>query len=153
MTTKQKRILKTVAMGLVPPALLVLVAGQAIAHKEPHDAATLKAFQDVFMEQVVLGDRLFHGDADAEKEMGVKLSSTGMACAMCHPVSSDIHSHEFPKFQEQMSQFATLREMVNWCIEKPNEGEMIDPNGDAMKALEAYMYWSNKGSVLDPGRH
>ena len=71
MTTKQKRILKTVAMGLVPPALLVLVAGQAIAHKEPHDAATLKAFQDVFMEQVVLGDRLFHGDADAEKEMGV----------------------------------------------------------------------------------
>jgi thiosulfate dehydrogenase len=52
-----------------------------------------------------------------------------------------------------MSEFATLRDMINWCIEKPNEGVKIDANGAAMKALEAYMYWSNKGSVLDPGRH
>lgn len=129
------------------------VVQESAAHKDPHDAATLKAFQDLFMEQVVLGDRLFHGDAEAQKEMGVNLSKTGMACAMCHPIASDIHPHEFPKFQEQMSEFATLRDMVNWCIEKPNEGEVIDVNSEAMKALEAYMYWSNKGSVLDPGRH
>ena len=129
------------------------VVQESAAHKDPHDAATLKAFQDLFMEQVILGDRLFHGDPEAQKEMSVNLSKTGMACAMCHPISSDIHPHEFPKFQEQMSEFATLRDMVNWCIEKPNEGEVIDVNSDAMKALEAYMYWSNKGSVLDPGRH
>lgn len=129
------------------------VVQESAAHKDPHDAATLKAFQDLFMEQVILGDRLFHGDAEAQKEMGVNLSKTGMACAMCHPIASDIHPHEFPKFQEQMSEFATLRDMVNWCIEKPNEGEVIDVNSEAMKALEAYMYWSNKGSVLDPGRH
>ena len=54
---------------------------------------------------------------------------------MCHPISSDIHPHEFPKFQEQMSEFATLRDMVNWCIEKPNEGEVIDVSSEAMKAL------------------
>ena len=129
------------------------VVQESAAHKDPHDAATLKAFQDLFMEQVILGDRLFHGDAEAQKEMGVNLSKTGMACAMCHPIASDIHPHEFPKFQEQMSEFATLRDMVNWCIEKPNEGEVIDVDSEAMKALEAYMYWSNKGSVLDPGRH
>ena len=129
------------------------VVQESAAHKDPHDAATLKAFQDLFMEQVILGDRLFHGDAEAQKEMGVNLSKTGMACAMCHPIASDIHPHEFPKFQEQMSEFATLRDMVNWCIEKPNEGEVIDVSSEAMKALEAYMYWSNKGSVLDPGRH
>ena len=129
------------------------VVQESAAHKDPHDAATLKAFQDLFMEQVILGDRLFHGDAEAQKEMGVNLSKTGMACAMCHPIGSDIHPHEFPKFQEQMSEFATLRDMVNWCIEKPNEGEVIDVSSEAMKALEAYMYWSNKGSVLDPGRH
>ncbi|HEX6722295.1 MAG TPA: hypothetical protein VF107_12050, partial [Burkholderiaceae bacterium] len=110
-------------------------------------------FQDAFMEQVVLGDKLFHGDADAEKQMKVQLSKTGMACAMCHPIASDVHPHEFPKFQEQMSEFATLRDMINWCIEKPNEGVKIDANGPAMKALEAYIYWSNKGSMLDPGRH
>ena len=129
------------------------VVQESVAHKDPHDAATLKAFQDLFMEQVVLGDRLFHGDAEAQEMMGVNLSKTGMACAMCHPIASDIHPHEFPKFQEQMSEFATLRDMVNWCIEKPNEGEVIDVDSEAMKALEAYMYWSNKGSVLDPGRH
>jgi thiosulfate dehydrogenase len=123
------------------------------AHKEKHTAEQLKAFQDVFMEQVRIGDLLFHGDAASEKQFGVNLSKTGMACAMCHPFASDTHPHEFPKFQEQMQEFATLRDMINWCIETPNEGERIDVNGPAMKALEAYHYWSNKGSVLDPGKH
>ena len=124
-----------------------------LAHKKPHTAEQLKAFQDVFMEQVRLGDLLFHGDGATQEAMGVKLSATGMACAMCHPMSADIHPHEFPKFQEQMTKFATLRDMINWCIEKPNQGEKIESDSDAMKALEAYMYWSNKGGVLDPGRH
>jgi thiosulfate dehydrogenase len=55
--------------------LLGLAVKQAAAHKEPHDAATLKAFDDAFMEQVVIGDNLFHGDADTEKKMGVTLST------------------------------------------------------------------------------
>jgi thiosulfate dehydrogenase len=139
----------------------VLVAGTgtlweppaAFAHKEKHTAEQLAAFQEVFMEQVRLGDLLFHGDGDTEKRMNVQLSKTGMACAMCHPFASDTHPHEFPKFQEQMNQFATLRDMINWCIEKPNEGTKIDPDSDAMKALEAYTYWSNRGSKLDAGRH
>jgi thiosulfate dehydrogenase len=140
-------------LGLAAVAALFVAGQQAVAHKEPHDAATLKAFEDAFMEQVVLGDNLFHGDPDAEKKMNVTLSKTGMACAMCHPFASDVHPHEFPKFQEQMSEFATLRDMINWCIEKPNEGVRIDTNSGAMKALEAYIYWSNKGSALDAGRH
>ena len=152
-TIKKHCLLTAVAMMACLPLTLALITPQASAHNQPHDADTLKAFQDEFMNWVILGDRLYHGDAEAAKEMGVNLSNTGMACAMCHPIGSDIHPHEFPKFQEQMSEFATLRNMINWCIEKPNEGEKIDPNGDAMKALEAYMYWSAKGSVLDPGRH
>lgn len=126
---------------------------QAAAHKEKHTAEQLTAFDEAFMEQVRIGDLLFHGDAATEKKLGVKLSDTGMACAMCHPFTSDTHPHEFPKFQEQMSEFATLRDMINWCIEKPNEGEKIDPDSEAMKALETYLYWSNRGSKLDPGRH
>lgn len=126
---------------------------QAFAHKEKHTAEQLQAFQDVFLEQVKAGDELFHGDPDTQKRLNVKLSSTGMACAMCHPFASDTHPHEFPKFQEQMNEFATLRNMINWCIEKPNEGEKIEPDGEAMKALETYIYWSNRNSKLDPGRH
>ena len=80
-------------------------------------------------------------------------SRTGMSCAMCHPFASDTHPHEFPKFQEQIGKFSTLRDMINWCIEKPNEGVKLDSDSDAMKALEAYIYWSNRGSKLEPGTH
>ena len=136
-------------------AMLVATAGldRAFAHKEKHTPDQLKAFEDIFIEQVKVGDLLFHGDGDTEKKLGAQLSKTGMACAMCHPFASDTHPHEFPKFQEQINKFATLRDMINWCIEKPNEGIKIADDSDAMKALEAYISWSNRGARLDPGRH
>jgi len=132
---------------------VALAAAPAGAHKAKHTPEQLKAFDDVFMEQVRVGDLLFHGDAATEKRLKTTLSKTGMACAMCHPFASDTHPHEFPKFQEQINKFATLRDMINWCIEKPNEGEKLAHDSDAMKALEAYILWSNRGSTLDPGRH
>ena len=140
-------------MAGVAAALFAGFSDPAQAHKAKHSPATLNAFDQVFMEQVRLGDLLFHGDPATEKAMGVTLSKTGMACAMCHPRAADTHPYEFPKFQEQMNKFATLRDMTNWCIEKPNQGEKISSDSDAMKALEAYMYWSTRGSKLDPGRH
>jgi thiosulfate dehydrogenase len=139
------------SLGLI--AFIVFGATPGMAHKAKHTQEQLKAFEEVFMEQVKIGDLLFHGDAATEKKMGTKLSRTGMACAMCHPFASDNHPYEFPKFQEQINKFSTLRDMINWCIEKPNEGEKLDPDSDAMKALEAYIYWANRGSKLDPGRH
>ncbi len=145
-----RRVGVTVGLVLV---VLLLVTSRAGAHKDKHTPEQLKAFEEVFIEQVKTGDLLFHGDGATEKKLGVQLSRTGMACAMCHPFASDIHPHEFPKFQEQIGKFATLRDMINWCIEKPNEGVKIEPDSDAMKALEAYVYWSNRGSKLDPGRH
>ncbi|ABS27055.1 c-type cytochrome [Anaeromyxobacter sp. Fw109-5] len=131
----------------------LMMISQALAHKAKHSPEQLKAFEDVFMEQVRLGDLLFHGDEAAQKKLGVQLSKTGMACAMCHPFGTDVHPHEFPKFQEQIGQFATLRDMINWCVEKPNEGVKLEPDSPAMKALETYIYYSNRGSTLDPGRH
>jgi thiosulfate dehydrogenase len=131
----------------------LMLISQALAHKAKHSPEQLKAFEDVFMEQVRLGDLLFHGDEAAQKKLGVQLSKTGMACAMCHPFGTDVHPHEFPKFQEQIGQFATLRDMINWCVEKPNEGVKLEPDSPAMKALETYIYYSNRGSSLDPGRH
>jgi thiosulfate dehydrogenase len=143
-----RRIL--VAGAVVAAAAL---AGPASAHKDPVTRQQLKTYQEVFMEEVKKGDLLFHGDAATADAMGVKLSNTGWACAMCHPMASDTHPHSFPKFQVQIGKFATLRDMINWCIEKPNQGEKIDPESDAMKALEAYIYWSNSGSILVPGKY
>ena len=72
--------------------------GVQVAHAKPHTSEQLKAFDDVFMDEVRKGDLLFHGDGALAKDMGVTLTKTGMACAMCHPMSADIHPHEFPKF-------------------------------------------------------
>ena len=138
---------------IVATAAVAVLGGPAIAHKEPHTRAQLKQFQDVFLEQVRKGDLLFHGDAAMAKQMNVVLSTTGMACAMCHPMAADTHPQSYPKFQTETSKFGTLREMINWCIEKPNQGEKIDPDSEAMKALEAYIQWSNAGSVMVPGKH
>ena len=148
--------MKTIRIGLIAAGVLVgslLIVSSARAHKDKHTPQQLKVFEELFMEQVRIGDLLFHGDDATAKKLNVQLSRTGMACAMCHPFGSDNHPHEFPKFQEQIGQFATLRDMINWCIEKPAEGEKLDPDSSAMKALEAYIYWSNRGSKLDPGRH
>jgi len=130
-----------------------LLVGPASANKDPVTPEQLKAYQEAFMEEVRKGDLLFHGDAAMAEQLGVTLSTTGWACAMCHPMASDTHPHAFPKFQQSMAAFATLRDMINWCIEKPNQGEKIDPESEAMKALEAYITWSNTGSVLVPGKY
>jgi thiosulfate dehydrogenase len=145
--------LAVTAASLGLALFIVLGAAPGMAHKAKHTPEQLKAFEDVFMEQVRIGDLLFHGDAATEKKLGTKLSRTGMACAMCHPFAVDNHPYEFPKFQEQINKFSTLRDMINWCIEKPNEGEKIAEDSAAMMALEAYIYWSNRGSTLDTGRH
>jgi len=134
-------------------AVIVGLVPSADAHKTPVTPEQLKAYEDVFMDYVKKGDLLFHGDAKTAKEMGVTLSNHGEACAMCHPMASDTHPSEFPKFQAQIGKFATLRDMINWCIEKPNEGERIDSDSEAMKALEAYIYWSNSGSILQTGKY
>ena len=151
---KRPRTMRTI-LGASLGLLLVIASGpnSALAHKAKHTPEQLKAFEQVFLEQVKVGDMLFHGDGDTQKRLGVTLSNTGMACAMCHPFASDTHPYTFPKFQEQVSKFATLRDMINWCIEKAAEGEKIEGDSDAMKALETYIYWSTRGSKLEPGTH
>jgi thiosulfate dehydrogenase len=133
-------------------ATTAILFGPAKAGKDPVTPQQLRAFEEVFMDEVRKGDRLFHGDDTLAKQLGATLSNTGMACAMCHPNAANTHPHAFPKFQANMNKFATLRDMVNWCIEKPMQGEVLDTDSEAMKALETYIYWSNTGSVLVPGR-
>jgi thiosulfate dehydrogenase len=41
--------------------------------------------------------------------------------------------------------------MIN-CYRKQNHKEKFSADSDAMKALEAYIYWSQSGSVLEPGK-
>ncbi len=130
-------------------SLALLVGNGAQAANDGKTRQDMNEFNQVFMEYVAKGDLLFHGNTVD----GVSIGSSGMACAMCHPNAADTHPYQFPKFQVSMSKFATLEEMINWCIEKPNAGKTVALDSDTMKALVAYIQWSNRGSTLDPGRY
>ena len=152
MLKKKSKIVWILTVTSLFVGVTLFLLAPASAHKKRHSAADMQAFDDAYMEVVKTGDALFHGGGPQD-ELGITLSKTGMACAMCHPFASDVHPHQFPKFQEQMSEVAGLREMINWCIEKPNEGVTIGIDSEAMIALEAYIMWSHKGTVIDPGTH
>ena len=152
MLNKKSKIVWILTVTSLFVGVTLFLLAPASAHKKRHSAADMQAFDDAYMEVVKKGDALFHGGGPQE-ELGITLSKTGMACAMCHPFASDVHPHQFPKFQEQMSEVAGLREMINWCIEKPNEGVTIGIDSEAMIALEAYIMWSHKGTVIEPGTH
>jgi thiosulfate dehydrogenase len=152
MLKKKSKIVWILTVTSLFVGVTLFLLAPASAHKKRHSASDMQAFDDAYMEVVKMGDALFHGGGPQE-ELGITMTKTGMACAMCHPFASDVHPHQFPKFQEQMSEVAGLREMINWCIEKPNEGVTIGIDSEAMIALEAYIMWSHKGTVIDPGTH
>ena len=152
MLKKKSKIVWILTVTSLFVGVTLFLLAPASAHKKRHSAADMQAFDDAYMEVVKMGDALFHGGGPQD-ELGITMSKTGMACAMCHPFASDVHPHQFPKFQEQMSEVAGLREMINWCIEKPNEGVTIGIDSEAMIALEAYIMWSHKGTVIEPGTH
>src|SRR5258708_36113526 len=77
-------------------AEIAVLVGPANANKDPVTPQQLKAYEDAFMEQDKKGDLLFHGDAATAKQMNERLTTTAMACSICHTVDSDKHTHEFP---------------------------------------------------------
>lgn len=93
---------------------------------------------------VAEGDRLFHSD---------EIGKNGVACAMCHPHASNTHPETYPKFQAQLKTVAVLRDMVNWCIQNPMEGDLLPHEDDRMRALEAYILAQRAGVPLEAGKH
>ena len=97
------------------------------------------------LEKVVAeGDRLFHSD---------EIGSNGVACAMCHPDASGTHPETYPKFQTQLKKVALLRDMVNWCILNPLEGQELTHDDPRLKAIEAYILAKRSGAALEAGKH
>ena len=79
--------------------------------------------------------------------------TNGISCDMCHPDATNTHPETFPKFQTQLKKVALLRDMVNWCIEKPMEGKPLAHDSEKMKAIEAYILSTRKGAELNYGKH
>ena len=103
----------------------------------------LKKWQAAFEAVVIEGEKLFHS----------ALGSNTVSCDMCHPNATNTHPETYPKFQKQLSQVAGLRDMINFCIENPLEGEPLALDDPKMIALEAYITWERRGKPLEPGKH
>jgi hypothetical protein len=95
---------------------------------------------------VANGARIFH-DGDA---LG---STIAVSCDMCHPDASNTHPETYPKFQVQLGKVALLRDMINWCVEHPVRGAKLDPDGETMRALEAYILAQRRGKAMAYGKH
>ena len=117
--------------------------GDTYASFHDRDYKVWKAETDAFVAQ---GSEIFH----SAKLLG---GTIGVSCDMCHPNAANTHPETYPKYQEQLQKVALLRDMINWCIENPVKGKTLDPNDPKMRALEAYILASRKGTPLDYGKH
>ena len=133
-----KSNMMTVVGGVAVAALLTAGVAQA---RTPETAAEKAAHDKAYIEVVHMGDDLWHGGAP---------QTNGLACGNCHPDGAAIQPNTFPKFQLDMGAVVPLRDMINWCIAVPLAGEMLDPNGDKMKAMEAYAFDMSRGFTIRP---
>ena len=117
--------------------------GHAYGNYSERDILTWARETEKFVAE---GSRIFHS-AD---ELG---STVGVSCDMCHPHAANTHPETYPKFQTQLGRVVLLRDMIDWCVENPVRGEHMDPDGPAMRALEAYIMAQRKGVEMDYGKH
>ncbi len=127
------------AIGFAALALSAIPAGA-----DEFTRADLEKWRKEFMTVVAEGERLFHSG---------RLGGNSVSCDMCHPNGANTHPETYPKFQKQLGQVATLRQMINWCIENPLEGKPLPLDDPRMIALEAYITHERRGVSLEPGKH
>jgi len=81
------------------------------------------------------------------------LGGNGVACAQCHPNAANTHPETYPKFQQQLGKVVGLRDMFNWCLINPLEGNELELDSREMIAMEAYVHYERRGVKLEPGKH
>ncbi len=118
---------------------LVLVHGA-----KPHTEREKRIWAAEMKRMIKNGYKIFHDPT---------LGKNGISCDMCHPDASNTHPETYPKFQTQIKKASLLRDMINWCIENPLEGETLTGDDPKMKALEAYILSARAGKTLEPGKH
>ena len=128
-------------------AVALVLAAVGIGHVVRADEFTkedLEHWQAEYMSAVDEGRQLWTSP---------ELGTNGVACAQCHPNAANTHPETYPKFQQQLGKVTALRDMINWCIMNPLEGEPLDLDSREMIAIESYVYYERRGVELAPGKH
>jgi thiosulfate dehydrogenase len=128
---------------LVAVALMAVVAGLSVSADE-FETKDVDRWQEEFMAVVTKGRALW---------VDGSLGTNGVACAQCHPNGANTHPETYPKFQKQIGRVITLREMINWCLINPLEGEAMKHDDPRMLQMEAYLAHERRGVALAPGKH
>jgi len=124
-------------------AFLAVCLPLSSAQADEFTEEDLETWNDAFMTVKKEGDKLFHS----------ALGKNAVSCDMCHPNATNTHPETYPKFQKQIGKVVSLRDMINWCIQNPLEGEPLALDDPKMFALEAYITWERRGVKLAPGKH
>jgi thiosulfate dehydrogenase len=134
---------KTVGVALAAATLAVIASG-LVAWADEFTKEDLARWEEEYMSVVKTGRSLW---------VSPELGTNGVACAQCHPNGTNTHPETYPKFQQQLGRVATLRDMINWCLRNPLEGEPLELDDPRMVAIEAYLAYERRGVALAPGKH
>jgi cytochrome c len=132
-----------VCVAIVVLAAIVITVGLGVQADEFTEKDT-ERWQNEYMSVVKKGRELWTSP---------DLGTNGVACAQCHPNAANTHPETYPKFQQQLGRVIALRDMINWCLINPLEGEPLALDDPRMVAIESYVTYERRGVPLDPGKH
>jgi len=135
---------RKIVVACLATLALAAVAGGLVGRADEFTQKDLDRWNDEFMSVVQKGRELW---------VSGELGTNGVACAQCHPNAANTHPETYPKFQQQLGRVATLREMINWCLQQPLEGEPLPLDDARLVAIEAYVTHERRGVALAPGKH
>jgi thiosulfate dehydrogenase len=127
-------------------SLIVISAiamGTAMA-REPFTKQELEQQNAARLKLVEQGYNLWHG---SNPTMG----ANGLACGNCHPDAAASNPQTFPKWISSMNKVVSWQQMSNWCIQNPQAGKALNPDGDEMLAILAYAFELHRGKPVAPG--
>jgi len=134
-----RMLIAVAAVAVVGGAVFVL-----LANADEPTQADLDRWEKEYMTVVQKGRELWTSP---------ELGTNGVACAQCHPNAANTHPETYPKFQQQLGRVIPLRDMINWCLIHPLEGEALKLDDPRLVAMEAYVAYERRGVALAPGKH
>ena len=123
---------------------MIFVIIIVFANADEFTKQDLERWQKEYMSVVETGRELW---------VSADLGTNGVSCAQCHPNAANTHPETYPKFQQQLGRVIALRDMINWCLQNPLEGEPLALDDPRLVAIEAYVTYERRGVPLDPGKH
>lgn len=135
---------KKTGLTIALAVAILITGGVLLTLADEFTKKDLERWQEEYMSVVKTGRELW---------VSPDLGTNGVACAQCHPNAANTHPETYPKFQQQLGRVVALRDMINWCILNPLEGEQLEFDDSRMVAIEAYITYERRGVRLAPGKH